>query len=67
MKKAEERILANNMDHEYSPIDGLKSFRDKVTRLGWGADSKHIKEGKIFSCQCISGTGSLRVGMDFLR
>jgi len=67
VKKAEAKILAEDMDHEYSSIDGMASFREKVIRLGWGADSAHIREGRIFSCQAISGTGSLRVGMDFLR
>ena len=35
---AEERILANNMNHEYSGIDGIPSFRKNVVKLGWGTD-----------------------------
>jgi aspartate aminotransferase, mitochondrial len=67
VKKAEERILANEMDHEYASIDGIPSYREKCIKLGWGEDCTAVKEGRVFACQAISGTGSLRVGLDFLR
>lgn len=38
VKTAEERIVANNMDHEYSGIDGIPSYREKCVKLGWGED-----------------------------
>lgn len=55
------------MNHEYASIDGIPSFREKVIRLGWGKDCVAVREGRVFACQAISGTGSLRVGLDFLR
>lgn len=67
VKKAEERIVATNMNHEYSSIDGIPTFREKCVKLGWGADCTAINDGRYFACQAISGTGSLRVGLDFLR
>ena len=67
VKTAEERILANNMNHEYSGIDGIPSFRANCVKLGWGADCAAINEGRYVACQSISGTGSLRVGLDFLK
>jgi len=35
--------------------------------LGYGANSEAVKSKRIVGCQEISGTGSLRVGLDFLR
>jgi len=67
VRTAEERILANNMNHEYSGIDGIPSFREKCVKLGWGKDLPAVNEGRVVSCQSISGTGSLRVGLDFLK
>lgn len=55
------------MNHEYAGIDGIPSFRANVVKLGWGADCDAIKEGRYAAAQSISGTGSLRVGLDFLK
>ena len=65
VKRAEEMILEKGMDHEYSGIDGIPSYRDKCVKLAYGEDSSIL--GNVASCQSLSGTGSLRVGMDFLR
>jgi aspartate aminotransferase len=65
VKQAERMILEKNMDHEYSGIDGIPTFRAKCLELAYGADSPVL--GNIASCQSLSGTGSLRVGFDFLR
>jgi len=40
VRKAEERILANDMDHEYAGIQGIDSFVDKSQKLAFGADNK---------------------------
>lgn len=53
------------MDHEYSGIDGNPTYKDKCMKLAYGENSPIL--GNIASCQSLSGTGSLRVGMDFLR
>jgi aspartate aminotransferase len=65
VKEAERRILDGSMDHEYSGIDGIPSYRSKCIELAYGSDSPILNN--IASCQSLSGTGSLRVGMDFLR
>jgi aspartate aminotransferase, mitochondrial len=67
VRKAEEMILAKGMDHEYAGIDGIATFKQKAIELAYGADSQAIKSGRVASCQTLSGTGSLRVGLDFLR
>jgi len=55
------------MGHEYSGIDGIPTYRDKCMDLAYGADSAVVKEGRVVACQSLSGTGSLRVGLEFLR
>jgi aspartate aminotransferase len=67
VKEAEKRIFEGNMDHEYAGIDGIPSYREKCISLAYGPESDVVREGRVVSCQSISGTGSLRVGFDFLR
>jgi aspartate aminotransferase len=55
------------LDHEYLPIDGLKLFNEKASRLVLGDDSEAITQNRYCAIQCISGTGSLRIAMEFLR
>jgi aspartate aminotransferase len=67
VRKAEELILAKGMDHEYAGIDGIATFKEKAIGLCYGADSENMKNKRVASCQSLSGTGSLRVGLDFLK
>lgn len=67
VKTASERILAGGFDHEYSGIDGNPSYRKRSAILAFGEDHDVIKTNRVGSCQTISGTGSLRIGMDFLK
>ena len=66
VKKAEEKLYGERLDHEYLPIHGLEAFRNASVKLAYG-DSAAVKEGKIASIQCLSGTGSLRLGAAFLE
>ena len=50
VKIAEERILANKMDHEYSGIDGIPSYREKCIELAFGVDSEPVKSKRIAAC-----------------
>lgn len=67
VRKAEKKILDLEMDHEYAGIQGIDSYIAKCLNLAYGADNKAVKEGRIAACQSISGTGSLRLGMQFLN
>jgi aspartate aminotransferase len=67
VRQAERAIVDSQMGHEYSSIDGIPTYREKCVRLAYGEDSVHAAEGRVVSCQSISGTGSLRVGLDFMR
>ena len=43
-------ILDKDMDHEYSAIDGITSFREKCLVLSYGEDSQARKDGRIAAC-----------------
>ena len=55
------------MDHEYAGIDGIPTYKQRCAELAYGADSDAVKNGRVVAAQSISGTGSLRVGFEFLR
>jgi aspartate aminotransferase len=67
VKKAERIIVDNGMDHEYAGIDGIPSYKEKCAALAYGADSDIVTDKRYVACQSISGTGSLRVGLDFMK
>ena len=54
------------MDHEYAGIEGIPSYVNNVLKLAYGADSQLLKDGRVAGAQSISGTGSLRLGFEFL-
>nr|ALS04703.1 mitochondrial aspartate aminotransferase precursor [Pseudodiaptomus poplesia] len=66
VKKAESKILQQNLNKEYAPIGGEAEFCRLSAVLAFGADSPVVTEGKNVTVQGISGTGSLRVGAAFL-
>jgi len=66
VKEAEKRVLALN-NHEYAPIQGVDSFVSAAQKLILGNNSSLLKDKRAASVQAISGTGSLRVGAEFLK
>lgn len=52
---------------EYIPIDGLAGFNKSSQNLIFGENSAAVKEGRIVTVQALSGTGSLRVGFEFIK
>uniref|UniRef100_A0AC34FER3 Aspartate aminotransferase n=1 Tax=Panagrolaimus sp. ES5 TaxID=591445 RepID=A0AC34FER3_9BILA len=65
--EAESRLAADDtLNHEYLPVLGFEPFCNAARDLVLGADSPAIKEGRAFGVQCLSGTGSLRAGAEFL-
>ncbi|KAG6484947.1 hypothetical protein ZIOFF_053472 [Zingiber officinale] len=67
VKKAEKMLLNNpSRVKEYLPITGLADFNKLSAKLIFGADSRAIQENRVATVQCLSGTGSLRVGAEFL-
>ncbi|XVF48527.1 hypothetical protein PTKIN_Ptkin03bG0197800 [Pterospermum kingtungense] len=67
VRKAEQ-MLVNDRTRvkEYLPIVGLADFNKLSAKLIFGADSPAIRENRVTTVQCLSGTGSLRVGAEFL-
>ncbi|EYU29270.1 hypothetical protein ABFS82_05G130900 [Erythranthe guttata] len=63
-----EQMLVNDSSRvkEYLPIVGLADFNKLSAKLILGADSPAVQENRVTTVQCLSGTGSLRVGAEFL-
>jgi aspartate aminotransferase len=67
VRQAEQKILDDDMDHEYSSIQGSDSYIQKCINLGWGENTRQVAEGRVAGAQSISGTGSLRLGLTFFN
>lgn len=67
VKEAEKIIIQKNIDHEYLPIEGLQSFIKNSLVLAYSDSHPAIKEERIVGVQGLSGTGSLRIGMEFFK
>ncbi|KAJ6295887.1 hypothetical protein OIU77_006015 [Salix suchowensis] len=67
VRRAEQMLVNDNSRvKEYLPIVGLADFNKLSAKLIFGADSPAIQENRVTTVQCLSGTGSLRVGAEFL-
>ncbi|KAJ3011473.1 Aspartate aminotransferase, cytoplasmic [Thoreauomyces humboldtii] len=68
VKKAERAIVEDaSLDHEYLPIDGLRTFTDASAKLILGKTSPAVTENRFAGIQTISGSGAVRLGADFLN
>ncbi|XP_070616688.1 aspartate aminotransferase, mitochondrial [Erythrolamprus reginae] len=67
VRKAEAQMAAKKMDKEYLPIAGLADFNKASAELALGETNEVIQSGRYVTVQTISGTGSLRVGANFLQ
>jgi aspartate aminotransferase len=65
VRKAEDKLHSQLTDKEYLPITGLNDFLGLAAKLAYGADSRPLKENRVAVVQSISGTGALRIGMEF--
>ncbi|KAK6151801.1 hypothetical protein DH2020_014436 [Rehmannia glutinosa] len=67
VRKAEQMLVNDHSRvKEYLPITGLADFNKLSAKLIFGANSLAIVENRVTTVQCLSGTGSLRVGAEFL-
>lgn len=55
-----------NLDHEYQPIAGQKSYTGAAAKLILGEDSPAFAEGRVVAVQTISGTGANHTAAAFL-
>lgn len=68
VRKAELEIANDeSLNHEYLGQLGDEVFAQSATKMLLGEDNKAIAEKRAFGIQCLSGTGALRIGADFLR
>ncbi|OMJ78161.1 hypothetical protein SteCoe_22095 [Stentor coeruleus] len=68
VKEAERRILSNpNSNKEYILPSGLDMFSKLACELLLGKTCPAIVEKRVASFQTLSGSGSLRVGLEFLK
>jgi aromatic-amino-acid transaminase len=67
VREAQKQIAAKGAPVPYLPIDGIPSYDRAVQDLVFGAASSVVQEGRVITVQGLGGTGSLRVGADFLR
>uniref|UniRef100_A0A0X3QG33 Aspartate aminotransferase n=1 Tax=Schistocephalus solidus TaxID=70667 RepID=A0A0X3QG33_SCHSO len=66
VRKAERRIIDKNLDKEYQPITGNAVFSRLAVEFALGSNSRALREERNCTSQCLSGTGSLRIGAAFL-
>ncbi|CAI0543333.1 unnamed protein product, partial [Linum tenue] len=59
-------VFGRSRVKEYLGITGLADFNKLSAKLILGADSPAIQDNRVTTVQCLSGTGSLRVGAEFL-
>lgn len=66
VKKAEERLLAQEDTKDYLSITGLPDYNAAVQELLWGADHEILTSKRAGTVQTPGGTGALRVAADFV-
>ncbi|MFN0084681.1 MAG: amino acid aminotransferase [Blastocatellia bacterium] len=67
VREAQARWAAQESTKVYMGIDGFPDYNQAVQRLLFGPDSQVIAEGRAVTVQALGGTGSLKIGADFLR
>ncbi|XP_015885202.3 aspartate aminotransferase, cytoplasmic [Ziziphus jujuba] len=67
VRQAEQQLVNDpSRVKEYLPIVGLAEFNKLSAKLILGSDNPAIQENRVTTVQGLSGTGSLRVGGEFL-
>src|SRR5450631_3600070 len=67
VRDAQRVIAAGGAPYPYLPIDGIAVYDKAVQELIFGAESSIVQEGRAVTVQGLGGTGSLKIGADFLR
>eukprot|EP00937_MAST-01D_sp_MAST-1D-sp2_P004451 g4451.t1 len=68
VRAAERAVAADTaLDKEYPPIDGDAAFRELSARFVFGESCAALAGMRVATAQTLSGTGALRLAMDWLR
>lgn len=67
VREAERRIFSDSSEtKEYPGIAGLARFNKANNEMLFGADSPLLAQKRCATVQCVSGSGALRVGAEFI-
>ena len=68
VRKAEQLVIADKTaNKEYLPQRGDVVFNSLCAKMLFGEESQLVKDGLVAVAQTLSGTGSLRLGAEFLK
>ncbi len=67
VKQAEKVRLEAQPPRGYQPIEGTPAYNGAVQNLLFGKESELTASGRAITCQCLGGTGALKVGADYLK
>jgi aromatic-amino-acid transaminase len=67
VRRAEQEITQKAAPHVYLPIDGIAAYDKAVAALLFGEQGDIVKTNRALTVQALGGTGSLKVGADFLH
>jgi len=67
VREAQKRWIEREETKSYLPIDGLRDYNRAVQQLVFGSGAALLVEQRVVTIQGLGGTGSLKVGADFLR
>lgn len=67
VKTAEKARLEAQPPRGYQPIEGIPAYNNAVQGLLFGKDSELLAAGRAITCECLGGTGALKVGADYLK
>lgn len=70
VKSAEATRLAAQPPRGYQPIEGTPAYNGAVQTLLFGKSHEGgelLAAGRTVTCQCLGGTGALKVGADYLK
>ncbi|KAI8428227.1 hypothetical protein MSG28_002450 [Choristoneura fumiferana] len=63
---AEEILHSRHLNHEYAPISGEAAYTEAVAKLAFGDNSPIFSDKSYCTVQTLSGTGALRLGLEFI-
>lgn len=67
VKKAEKILQGMDLNKEYLPQQGMPEFCKLASSFGFGDDCEQIKNGQMVSLQSLSGSGALKLGLEFIK
>lgn len=65
VRKAIDKYVKDDVNHEYLPIGGYEPFCQNAIKLAYKSDFKYLN--RVAAIQTLSGTGALRIGQRFLN